>query len=125
MAKPESTPADPSDIAKSLAQIAERSQDLVNEYLERQREGKIAPMTDDLGLTRAFTDLAVSLISNPWKLAEVQMQMWQDYWKLWQNGMQRMLGERPEPVVEPAVSDNRFKNEMWQNNFLFDYIKQS
>ena len=64
---------------ESLSQIAERSQNLVNEYLERQREGKIAPITDDLGLARAFTDLAMSLMSNPWKLAEVQMQMWQDY----------------------------------------------
>jgi polyhydroxyalkanoate synthase len=116
---------DPTDLARSLSQIAERSQNLVNEYLERQREGKIMPVTDDLGLARAFTDLAVSLMSNPWKLAEVQMQMWQDYWKLWQNGMQQMLGEKPDPVAEPAASDNRFKNEMWQNNFVFDYIKQS
>ena len=100
--------ADPSDLARSLSQIAERSQNLVNEYLERQREGKIMPVTDDLGLARAFTDLAVSLMSNPWKLAEAQMQMWQDYWKLWQNGMQRMLGETPDPVAEPASSDNRF-----------------
>ena len=117
--------ADPGEMAKSLSQIAERSQHLLNEYLERQREGKIAPMSDDLGLTRAFSDLAVSLMSNPWKLVEVQMQMWQEYWKLWQTGMQRMLGEEPTAVAQPAASDNRFKNEAWQNNFVFDYIKQS
>ena len=117
--------ADPGEMAKSLSQIAERSQHLLNEYLERQREGKIAPMSDDLGLTQAFTDLAVSLMSNPWKLVEVQMQMWQEYWKLWQTGMQRMLGEEPTAVAQPAASDNRFKNEAWQNNFVFDYIKQS
>ena len=28
-------------------------------------------------------------------------------------------------MAEPATSDNRFKNELWQNNFVFDYIKQS
>jgi polyhydroxyalkanoate synthase len=117
--------ADPAEIAKSLTEIAERSQSLVNEFLERQREGKIAPVTDDLGLARAFTDLTVNLLSNPWKLAEAQMQMWQEYWKLWQHGMQRMLGEDAAPVIEPASSDNRFRNEAWQNNFVFDYIKQS
>src|SRR5689334_14776273 len=113
------------ELARSLSKIAERSQSLVNDFLERQREGKIAPVSDDLGLARAFTDLAVSLMANPWKLAEVQMQMWQEYWKLWQHGMQRMMGEQPPPVAEPAASDNRFKNEVWQSNFLFDYIKQS
>ena len=98
--------ADPGEMAKSLTQIAERSQHLLNEYLERQREGKIAPMSDDLGLTRAFSDLAVSLMSNPWKVAEVQMQMWQDHWKLWQNGMQRMFVVQPKTVVEPAASES-------------------
>jgi len=39
--------ADPGEMAKSLSQIAERSQHLLNEYLERQREGKIAPMSDE------------------------------------------------------------------------------
>jgi len=116
---------DAGEMAKSLSQIAERSQQLLNDYLERQREGKIAPVTDDLGLARAFSDLAVSLMNNPWKLVEVQMQMWQEYWKLWQTGMQRMLGDQPAPVAQPAASDNRFKNEAWQNNFVFDYIKQS
>jgi polyhydroxyalkanoate synthase subunit PhaC len=116
---------DPGEMARSLSQIAERSQNLVNDFLERQREGRIAPPTDDLGLARAFTDLAMSLMSNPWKLAEVQMQMWQDYWKLWQNSVQRMLGEQPAPVAAPAASDSRFKAEAWQNNFVFDYIKQS
>jgi polyhydroxyalkanoate synthase len=117
--------ANPGEIARSLSKIAERSQQLVNDHLQRQREGKIAPMSDDLGLAQAFTDLAVSLMSNPWKLAQMQMQMWQEYWKLWQNGMQRMLGEHAAPVAEPAASDNRFKSEAWQNNFVFDYIKQS
>jgi poly[(R)-3-hydroxyalkanoate] polymerase subunit PhaC len=120
-----STENEAGEIARSLSKIAERSQSLVNDFLERQREGKIAPVSDDLGLARAFTDLAVSLMANPWKLAEVQMQMWQEYWKLWQHGMQRMMGEQPAPVAAPAASDNRFKNEVWQNNFLFDYIKQS
>jgi polyhydroxyalkanoate synthase len=39
--------------------------------------------------------------------------------------MSRFLGEKPEPVAQAAKSDSRFKNEVWENNFLFDYIKQS
>jgi polyhydroxyalkanoate synthase len=116
---------DPQEIAKSFAQIAERSQKLVNEYLERHGEGSTPAVSDDLGLSHAFMDLGAALMANPWKLAEAQMLMWQDYFRLWQGAMQRFLGEQPAPVAEPAKSDNRFKSELWENNFLFDYIKQS
>ena len=51
--------------------------------------------------------------------------MWNDYVRLWHSAMARFLGETPAPVAEPAKSDNRFKSEVWENNFLFDYIKQS
>src|SRR5690606_18636062 len=37
----------------------------------------------------------------------------------------RMMGETPEPVATPRKGDNRFKDPAWQENFLFDYIKQS
>ena len=117
--------ADPQEIAKSFAQIAERSQKLVNDYLEHHADGSAPAVNDDLGLSHAFMDLGAALVANPWKLAEVQMQMWQDYLRLWQGTMQRFLGEEAAPVAEPAKSDNRFRSELWQNNFLFDYIKQS
>ena len=116
---------DPHEIAKSFAQIAERSQKLVNDYLERHAHGSAPAVSDDLGLTHAFMDLGAALMANPWKLAEAQMRMWHDYLRLWHSSMQRFLGEKPAPVAEPAKSDNRFKSELWQNNFLFDYIKQS
>lgn len=117
--------ADPHAVASSLAQIAEQSQRLVNEFLERQREGKIAPVNDELGLSHAFMDLGISLMSNPWKLAEMQMHMWNDYVRLWNATMQRFLGGETDPVAQPAAGDNRFKSELWQSSFIFDYIKQS
>ena len=128
MPTPNQSPAAPPDaetIARSFAEIAQQSQKLVNEYLGKARDGQAALPTDDLGLTTAFMDLAASLIANPWKLAEMQMRMWHDYLRLWHSSMQRFLGEQPAPVAEPSKSDNRFKNEVWENNFLFDYIKQS
>ena len=70
-------------MAKSFAEIAERSQKIVNNYLERQREGKAPAVSDDLGLTHAFLDLGASLMANPWKLVATQMQMWQDHLRLW------------------------------------------
>jgi polyhydroxyalkanoate synthase len=44
---------------------------------------------------------------------------------IWQNTSKRMLGMEAEDVAVPEKGDKRFKNEEWQKNPLFDFIKQS
>ena len=39
--------------------------------------------------------------------------------------MMKLMGQDAAPVAEPLRGDRRFKHEDWQNNFLYDYIKQS
>ena len=116
---------DSDELAKTFAHIAEHSQNIANEFLARTAAGKTALPSDDVGVGNAFIDLAGKMLSDPMKLAEAQMRMWHDYTRLWHSSMQRFLGETPAPVAEPSKADNRFKSEVWQNNFLFDYIKQS
>jgi len=121
------TPAsvDTAEFARTLAEIALRSNHLFKEHLaEQSRESGEEPV-DELGVGKAFTDLAAKLMTDPFKLAEAGMRMWQDYFMLWQNTMKRAMGEESAPVVEAPKSDNRFRSELWQNNLVFDYIKQS
>ena len=120
-----SPPPKPEELAKAFAQIAEHSQRVVNEFLKHHSQGKPLLPADDVGVTNAFMNLAAQLWANPMKLAEAQMRMWHDYMRLWHVSMARFLGEKPAPVAEPSKADNRFKAEVWENNFLFDYIKQS
>ena len=44
---------------------------------------------------------------------------------LWQRTAQRFLGGPAEPMIEPVQGDRRFRDAAWDNNTLFDYIKQS
>src|SRR5881396_1405482 len=89
--------------------------------------------TDTSATTTAASDkpacdpvaLAAKLLSNPYLLAQTQLNLLWDYSALWQSSMLRLLGHSPAPVVEPAKSDKRFKHEDWQEHFLFDYMKQS
>src|SRR5882672_9751892 len=119
------TPVDTTEFARTLAEIALRSSHLLKEHLaEQSRESGDEPV-DELGVGKAFTDLAAKLMTDPFKLAEAGMRMWQDYFMLWQNTMKRAMGDEPVPVVEAPKSDNRFRSELWQNNLVFDYIKQS
>jgi len=51
--------------------------------------------------------------------------MFWDYMRLWQGSWLKLLGQPVEPVAAPAKSDARFKDEEWENHFLFDFVKQS
>ena len=119
------TAGDPTDIARVFAEIALRSKHLVETHLAEQAKHTGAETADELGVGRAFSELAGKLMSDPFKLAQMSMRMWQDYFTLWQNTMLKVTGGDAAPVVEPGKSDNRFKSELWQNNLVFDYIKQS
>jgi len=117
--------ADPTDVARVFAEIALRSKHLVESHLAEQAKHTGAEPKDELGVGKAFSELGGKLMSDPFKLAQMSMRMWQDYFSLWQNTMLKASGAHAPPVVEPGKADNRFKSELWQNNLIFDYIKQS
>ena len=123
--KPPESPVDQTDLARTFAEIALRSKNLVENYYARQKTEGNAQNADDLGVGKAFSQLAAKLMSDPLKLAEASMRMWHDYFVLWQSTMRKAVGETAAPAAEPAKADNRFRSELWQNNLLFDYIKQS
>jgi polyhydroxyalkanoate synthase len=70
-------------------------------------------------------EMAAKMLSNPYRLAETQMNLWWDYSALWQSSMLKLLGHSSTPVAEPAKGDRRFRHEDWEEHFLFDYVKQS
>jgi len=97
----------------------------MGEFLRRQAGGHGVATSDEFGIARAFMELAARMLADPWKLAEMQTRMFWDHVALWQSSLLRMLGKEAPPVAEPGEGDNRFRNADWQDQFLFDYIKQS
>jgi polyhydroxyalkanoate synthase subunit PhaC len=125
---------DPVELSHSMAEIAERSQRLVAEFLQRQHpvDGAAVPgagmtmgMGDPLNIGTAFFEMTARLMADPTKLVQAQISLWNDYMTLWQRTAQRFLGGEAEPVVEPPKGDRRFKDSAWNDNTLFDFIKQS
>tara|TARA_R110002096_G_scaffold25258_8_gene79125 strand:- start:2607 stop:4211 length:1605 start_codon:yes stop_codon:yes gene_type:complete len=64
-------------------------------------------------------------MKNPAKLVEAQMDLWQQYYLLWHNTTMRMMGQDSDPVALPQKGDRRFRDEAWEDNELFGFIKQS
>ena len=117
---------DPAEMAKTYAEVAQRASRLLTQFMEKKaKEGASAP-TDELGVAKAFMDLTSRLMANPYKLAQTQMNMMWDYFSLWQNTTMKMMGiPVGSPVAAPRKGDNRFKDEEWEQHFLFDFVKQS
>ncbi len=119
---------DPAALGRSMADIAERSQRLVGDWLERQSKTDLAefgPPADPLNIGGAFLEMTARLMANPTRLVQAQLGFWQDYMTLWQNTTRRMLGLDAGPVIEADPRDKRFRDEAWQHHEVFDFIKQS
>src|SRR5215471_5217402 len=116
---------DPVALAECFAAAANKSAKLLGEFVARQASGGQSLVTDEFGITKAFFELAAKMLSNPYRLAETQLNLWWEYSALWQASMLKLLGAKAAPVAEPAKTDKRFRHEDWQEHFLFDYIKQS
>jgi polyhydroxyalkanoate synthase len=69
--------------------------------------------------------MTATLMTDPARLVEALVKLWRDYMQLWQNTARRLMGEETTPVAEPDKADKRFKDDVWQQNEVFDFIKQS
>ncbi|OYW10244.1 MAG: class I poly(R)-hydroxyalkanoic acid synthase [Acidiphilium sp. 37-67-22] len=115
--------SDPTAYSRTMADIAARSQRIVAEWLDRQREVDVA--IDPLNIGSAFMEMMAKLMSNPSMLIDAQLGFWQDYVTLWQHSTRRMMGLETAPVVPPDPRDKRFQHEEWKENEIFDFIRQS
>ncbi len=113
------TPQEQQELMKNLTKVGEQSAEMINEFM------KNAEMAEFKGLktvTDSMLHLADQMVKQPEKLIQAQLDLYQSYLGLWATMAERMMGQ--EVNIEPT-SDKRFKHEAWQENIVFDYIKQS
>jgi len=118
----------PRQMAEHLAEIADKSRRLVADFLARQSAdgGDTLGMANPAAIGAAFLEMTTRLMADPAKLIEAQTALWQDYVRLWQQTATRLLGgEAAPPLAEPASEDRRFRDRAWNDNAVFDFIKQS
>jgi len=116
---------DAAALQEAWKDIAERSQRLLQEFAEKQaRAGASAAPADVLNLTGTFLDFTARLMADPQKVVAAQMELWQQYMKLWQATADRLAGKPAEPVID-APRDKRFADPAWRDEAIFDHVKQS
>jgi len=114
---------DPALVSRTMADVAERSQRIVADFLKRQAD--TPGEADPLHIGNAFLDMTSRIMANPARLVQAQIGFWQDYLTLWQHTARRMMGEPAPAVIAEDQKDKRFKDDAWRENEVFDFIRQS
>ena len=114
---------DPAIVSRTMADVAERGQRIVSDFLKRQAGSPADP--DPLKIGHAFLEMTTRMMANPARLVQAQIGFWHDYLTLWQNTARRMLGDDPQPVINEDSKDRRFKDDAWRDHEVFDFIRQS
>ena len=107
----------PVDLLNTTTKLTRTSFDLWLKHITRPPR----PQDDPLRLAEAALALGVSLMRDPLKVARIQTRMWTDY----VGALARMVNtDLAGPPVEPGRGDRRFRDDAWDDNPVFDLIKQ-
>ena len=106
-----------------MAKVAEKCQQIVQEFVSLQVSDAPRTSIDPLNISNAFGELFIRMMSKPLDLMEKQTSFLQDYMYLWQSAAQKFLGDDSEK--SPEIKDKRFKDAAWEQNAVFDFLKQS
>ena len=122
----EDAPAmDPVLFARNMATVARQSQRLIADFLMRQAGKAGTQEPDPLNISAAFSAVLKSFAADPAKILDAQFALFKDHMNLWSTVAKRLLGEKVDPVVLPGAGDRRFRAKEWEENQIFDFIKQS
>jgi polyhydroxyalkanoate synthase subunit PhaC len=119
--------ADPVQLAQNMAKVFERAAAVARSMAERpelQQKEQDIQATPIQQVTKTLGAVAQAYLNDPEKLMEAQMALWNSYGQLWQGAWTRAIGQPAEPVVAPARNDKRFKDADWNENTIFDFLKQ-
>jgi polyhydroxyalkanoate synthase len=108
-----------------MVRVGIQSQQLLTDFMRRQADKFGKEPVDPLNLFGAFSDLLRGMVADPAPIMEAQFALWRDYMSLWERTARRMLGGESNPMVAPSPGDKRFRDKDWQENQIFDFIKQS
>lgn len=115
--------ADSGEWTSVVQEASAQYQALMSDMLERLWPSAAAStIYDEMG--SCFKAGAEALARDPQLLMSTQSRLFQDQMALLQGTLREMSGETVEPVISPARSDRRFRDEAWQNEPYYHFLVQ-
>jgi polyhydroxyalkanoate synthase len=115
---------DPIEWAQILFHVAEGCQRLIVEFVQRMRMKQPDQMAfSATPVIESMTELSKRFLSDPDAYTEAQLALWQNYLDITRSTLLRMQGMKIP--ADAQIFDKRFQSKDWQNNWMFDFLKQS
>ncbi|MGE3770447.1 MAG: PHA/PHB synthase family protein [Bdellovibrionales bacterium] len=114
---------DPVELAHRAMPLLQRAGQLMGDFLQKHADDFTFRARVGNQAAEAFGTLARQWMKDPVRLMQAQVQWWQDYLKLVQETGKRWAGA--SEGIQTAARDKRFHDAAWQQNAMFDLIKQS
>jgi len=111
-------------MAAEFMRILAQNQETLRKMMVSPQEA-LSSMLDPFNAMESFAEGARQLAGNPEKLVKANLDLWQQHLDLWEHAAKKMLGAETEPVAKPEKGDRRFKSNEWEDNAVFDIIRQS
>ncbi len=121
---------DPIKLGKALMEAYEKAQPLIENYIgkygtEDGMEKFGSYNFDPMNIRESYLEFLDRIAQDPAKMFEIQADYMNDWMHLWQESVQKFMGQEGHVVAKPEKGDRRFKAAEWQESALFDFIKQS
>ncbi|MHB9878606.1 PHA/PHB synthase family protein [Pacificimonas sp. ICDLI1SI03] len=118
--------ADPAETFERMTYLSGKAQQMMLEFITRQESaggtsGGMNLTADPFGMMDMWTGITQAALSDPVKLAQMQMDYVQEAVQLWQG----MLGGEATPTAATGKQDRRFSGDAWENAPAFSFIKQA
>ena len=116
---------DMAEMAINLVQAATYGQKAARLLMRNEENSDLSAISDFRRIGETMMEVASGYIRDPFKFIEAQAALWESYFNLANAVTRRMMGEPVAPLAEPARSDKRFRDPDWQENLVFDVMKQA
>ena len=114
---------DTNDVLSLLNQYANQFNAMAQEVLSKRRGGdETAAMFDP---EKLHSLLSGNVEVDTARLIKTQMDFMRQQTELWQQATKAMMGEKFEDVVKEDSRDSRFSHTDWQENPVFNYLRQA
>jgi polyhydroxyalkanoate synthase len=121
---PETLPS-PADLAEAWSKVVANAVHLATSAAARPLDPQIPQPFDPAAPARAFGEFAAHLWTHPGEILKAQQKAASDWLRLWQSAASRAAGRPADPVAAPERGDRRFSDPAWNEEPVFDYLKQA
>lgn len=116
---PEGAP-DPAELAAAWTRVVENGIAAM-----RSGAGSRSTAFDPIAPARAMTEFSVQMWQNPIAVLRASQAAASEWMELWGAAARRATGQSVEPLIAPERGDRRFMDAAWNDEPVFDYLKQA